>query len=803
MTLTDPQQTALGLAPPPVDFDLGGRDGEQDQNPLHRLHVMLRGRYLLVAVLALLLGGAGTFIGWKTGKQTYLSRGTIRILPVLPSVLKGGEGSAMPMFDTFADAQVAYIGAQRVLQLAMSSPEWAQLGRGQTDQALQEFSEAVRVYRRGEIVWVEFEDADPNAAMTAVQAIIRAYNSLEVEGGLRSDERILTVLNQRKQALEGQYNVLRSEIRTLAEPFGTEDLSSLISMKGGQVGQWESLLQQVDLEMKMLQVKRELMATRDVSRMTPEEIGQADPRMGKLMVEREELAAEMARSTLLENHPSMVRRRAQLDLVQKEILAYAEQWRRRQTALIDSGELSQQERLAELQQEARKAELEKNLQAVRSELLGYSQVNMKLTAKRDEAGTIQRQLKETEGRIDQITTESRVAGRVVIVSLGERPLGPHRDTRISRAGTGAFAGAAMAAAIVLLISLSDRRLRSADDARLTMSRNMLLGVLPSLPDDLSDPEQAGLAAHCVHQIRTRLQIWSGAGRHNVFAVTSPMAGTGKTSLTLSLGISFAAAQSRTLIIDCDLVGGGLSARVNTIIRRKLGQILRASGLVTDAQVEEALSSALTNRRKLGETLLEMGYVSEKELQSALTLQEQGPSGLLDALLGGALEECICETGIPNLAVLPLGNASGRHAGMLSPSALRQIIAQARKTFDTIIIDTGPIPGSLEAAAVASAVDGVIMTVSRGEQRPLAEHSVGYLKAIGARLAGFVFNRAHEREVTPLGTSARSVSGQTVSGIAPYEAREGQESAKFGPVARAVASYAPVGKNGASRNKQTP
>ena len=65
----------------------------------------------------------------------------------------------------------------------------------------------------------------------------------------------------------------------------------------------------------------------------------------------------------------------------------------------------------------------------------------------------------------------------------------------------------------------------------------LLGILPNLPDRLSDPEQAAIAAHCVHQIRTMLQINGGVegGERRVFAVTSASPGDGKTSLTLALG----------------------------------------------------------------------------------------------------------------------------------------------------------------------------------------------------------------------------------------------------------------------------
>ena len=59
-----------------------------------------------------------------------------------------------------------------------------------------------------------------------------------------------------------------------------------------------------------------------------------------------------------------------------------------------------------------------------------------------------------------------------------------------------------------------------------------------------------------------LQINGGTDDRRVFAVTSAAPGDGKTSLTLALGLSYAACGTRTLLIDCDLIGAGLTARMN-------------------------------------------------------------------------------------------------------------------------------------------------------------------------------------------------------------------------------------------------
>jgi polysaccharide biosynthesis transport protein len=284
-----------------------------------------------------------------------------------------------------------------------------------------------------------------------------------------------------------------------------------------------------------------------------------------------------------------------------------------------------------------------------------------------------------------------------------------------------------------------------------MSGMTLLGILPNLPDRLSDPTQAATAAHCVHQIRTMLQINTGEER-NVFAVTSASPGDGKTSLTLALGLSFAASGSRTLLIDCDLVGAGLTAR----------------------------------------------------------LDMSGPDGVLEAMANRDLLPYIRQTDIADLSMLPVGQAQAHHAGMFSPQALRRLLNEAKKHYEIVLIDSGPVLGSIEATPVCAAADGVILTVSRGQQRPLVEKAIQHLHSIGARFAGVVFNRAQARDFARSisGISLRSIARQhqTSGGSVPNQNGNGSNGASggfrknegvkaFGPVARAVAtSVKPPGED---------
>jgi capsular exopolysaccharide synthesis family protein len=347
-------------------------------------------------------------------------------------------------------------------------------------------------------------------------------------------------------------------------------------------------------------------------------------------------------------------------------------------------------------------------------------------------------IKSYSDDIDRLNVAIALNGQIVSEGKAVEPLTPTIDKRKQMALAGFVVGGGLPVGLILLMGLIDARYRYSEEASDSgVSGLTLLGILPNLPDRLSDPGQASIAAHCVHQIRTMLQINNNEDRR-AFSVTSASSGDGKTSLTLALGLSFAASGSRTLLIDSDLVGAGLTARLGM----------------------------------------------------------NGPEGILEAMTNGNLLEYTKTTDVSDLAILPVGLAQLHHAGIFSPAAVRRLINEAKKHFEVILIDTGPILGSIEATPVTSASDGVILTVARGQQRPLVDKALTHLRSIGARVAGVVFNRAQAKdfEQSISGISMRSAS-RSANGNAHSRANQAKDAGQYGPVARAVATSFRGNENG--------
>jgi MinD-like ATPase involved in chromosome partitioning or flagellar assembly len=217
-------------------------------------------------------------------------------------------------------------------------------------------------------------------------------------------------------------------------------------------------------------------------------------------------------------------------------------------------------------------------------------------------------------------------------------------------------------------------------------------------------------------------------------------------------------------------------------------LLIQNGLLSTDQLERGLALAHEQQCRLGEALIRLGYLSESDIDHALSLQEHATIGLLDAMNGEPLDHCVAGTTVQGLEILPIGGARLADASRVSPKGMARVIQEAREAFDVVLIDTGPVPGSIDSSIACSQADQVVMVISKGNRRPDAERSMQYLDSIQAKLSGVVFNRASVQDMNQSNYSAslsRSDEEPMPTDIVPV-ANGMTVSDRFGPVAQAVA-----------------
>jgi capsular exopolysaccharide synthesis family protein len=252
--------------------------------------------------------------------------------------------------------------------------------------------------------------------------------------------------------------------------------------------------------------------------------------------------------------------------------------------------------------------------------------------------------------------------------------------------------------LAFLVETLDNTLKGQDDIERTLGLPFL-GILPSIHDasvpsgvsqqadtlrDLfvhTNPKSS--VAECCRSIRTNLLFMSPDHPLRKLLVASSGPKEGKTTTAVSLGIAMAQSGSRTLLVDTDMR------------RPRLHRAFQISNEV----------------------------------------------GLSSAVVGEApIEDCIKNTGIPNLWVLPCGPVPPNPAEMLHADRFRQILAQLDQQFDRIVFDSPPLVAVADAAVLSTQVDGCLMVVKAGKTtRELALRAMSSLVSVNARIIGVILN----------------------------------------------------------------
>ncbi len=765
-------------------------DERHTTHPLRRLHALLRGRYPFAIVLAILLAVGGAFLGWRSVELKYRSQAHIQVRFNIEKVMYDTEDTGyMAGVNDFIGQQIDQIRSRRVIRLAMEDSKWVAFNRGNSPEAEAKFIKSMAIFKGGaKSFYISYSDTDPQAAFVATQALLGAYLRLYGEQDVKDDARKLQVLEERRATLTNQLNQLNDQILEIGKEVGSTDLTSMHADSLARLQDIKARLYEHELALAEADDILAASAENEEGEITPKTIAMSDRRMQSLIDRRTSIEQAIAVLELKfgPGHHEVIEANAHLELVNSQIQEYFDRYMAAQeqddendprVVIENRGIAALRTRIESLRQLRDKYD---------ADTVALGNKNTEIQRLKSEADTVSKLLDDTVTRIDQLNIESG-SGRIHVNDRGQLRHKPfNADDRKKKTVIGAFLGFCMGFGVFIVIGFFDKRLRHSDDAQLYMKGLRLLGILPYLPEDFDDPERATITGYCVHHIRAMLQLGVRENRSEIFAVTSPASGTGKTSLTLAIGLSFAAAGSRTLLIDSDLAGGGLSRRLEVIIRRQIGQVLVRAGLINDEQLDEALRISQVTGKLIGETVVSLGFVTEQQLAESLSLQDQAKVGFLDALDGEPLDECVSRTEVDNLFILPVGGAKADDMSRVAPESMQRVFAAARDQFDIILVDTGPVPGSVESSMVCAGADKVVTVVSRGEHRPDADNAIGFLNSIGANVLGIVFNRADEPDFNRSSYSASMMSRRSIPREGHTDPADTITSSRFGPLAREVA-----------------
>lgn len=707
--------------------------GNGEVQPLQVVHRSLRGRYGIAILLAAVGATIGTIVGWSTNERVYRARGLVKISPTVTPVT--GNSDTISEYGRYMASEASTIRSTDIVEAALKNPKWTTVVGDNAMPATAFFNSLQASYvGSSQDILITFDHANSKVAQAGLQATLAAYAEYRNAERSKSSGMQREYLEAQKQKVEEEIKMARQQIADQRREHERGNIEQVATMKAKRLTDREDAIS----DQKLL--LRQMEAVRTQAKANPKPIPeniliQRDPFFARLINERDTAASELSRLsvTLGRNAPVVLKLQNQLKLLQDRLDEMAKAMSSELYGVVtpldptaNPVEVSDVS-IASLEQTI--SINEESLDQMRKDLSVIDGARLTIAQLTDQIDTNQKTLDDIENKLG-LARAKELTVNAPFVTRYDPDATVARDKRPTMATFGFVVGGGLPVFALALYGLFDRRFRYSDEAtQVGGTRGIpLLGILPHLPDRLSDPSQASVAAHCVHQIRTMLQLNCLNDTANVLSITSSTSGDGKTSLALALGLSFAASGSRTLLVDTDLIGGGLSARLN--IREPVG-----------------ISEAVVSRNPM---------------------------------------ELVRETDVNGLSVLPVGNGGPQNASAFSPMAVRRLFTELRKHFDIIIVDTGPILGSIEATPVVAASDAVVLTVSRTQNRDLVEKAITQLRSVGAHIAGVVFNRANARdfERSVSGISLRSVSRSQANGHA-HSANGQYQDKKIGPLVHSV------------------
>jgi len=299
------------------------------------------------------------------------------------------------------------------------------------------------------------------------------------------------------------------------------------------------------------------------------------------------------------------------------------------------------------------------------------------------------------------------SSNIRVVDPALTPTSPSRPQRARNILLGFLVGLVGGVGLALFREYLDNTVKSPDDIE-SLAGLPSLAVVPALPavgghrtrPSQQDP-QTGLAprvemlshvqpksqiSEAFRALRTSLLLSQADHPPQVILVTSALPREGKTTAAVNLAVTLAQLGDRTLIMDSDLRKPGVRRALNLTVAKELG-----------------LSSYLAGVSSLDEVTF-------------------------------------AHPTIMNLTALTTGPIPPSPADLLSSHRMREGIAELRRRFKFIVIDSPPVMAATDAVILSALTDGVLLVVRSGETPKEAfTRTRDLLQAVKCRILGVVLN----------------------------------------------------------------
>lgn len=600
---------------------------------------------------------------------------------------------------------------------------------------------SVAPVRNTQLVQISFRSSSPELAAKVANAFSESFIDMGVEDRFATAGKASTFLTS-------QIETLKEEIQdkeAMLQAFSRRSDIVTLDPQTNPVLQRLELLNNQYIDAKKQRIEKEsqyqevLLAPRDVVSSSLANGIAYDQRAQLIKLERE---YETKLKTYKPDFPDMVSLKTEIEKARQDLSSVVQEQlgKAKSTAFSEFQTALRQEQVLEGEHRRLKSEaIDQNSAAVE-----YTNLKVEVQTRRDLLDELMRKQSETEVAVRlQDTRESNVR----IIDKALLPGGPFRPSLRQDFSYGLLLGLLFGIGCAVLIEFLDRTVKAPEEIERRLGLPALAvihdisaaagkgygdasygygygyGAEPAAGDTpkprtafasrvekkkalaATPPGQIELVPHerprtliseTYRSLRTALLL-SSARELKVVAVTSAMAGEGKTATASNLAVVLAQLGRQVLLVDCDLR------------KPRLHQVFHVS-----------------NR-----------------------------FGLVNQLTASADPDAVyLATEVPNLWLTPSGPIPPNPSELLASDRMREWLRSVRARFDFVVIDTPPALAVTDATIVGMLVDGVVLTLRSGKvTREEARLCRDRLRQAGIKILGAVLNRYRSHQ-TGLGKRYR-------------------------------------------------
>lgn len=286
------------------------------------------------------------------------------------------------------------------------------------------------------------------------------------------------------------------------------------------------------------------------------------------------------------------------------------------------------------------------------------------------------------------------SNNISVVDRANIPLRPSEPKLALNLALAGLLGLGLGALVAFAVEILDESVGTPEDVEVKLNLPVL-GVIPLLPKSTSPLEALGDVrsgmSEAYYSLRTALQFSTEDGAPDVLLITSSRPGEGKSTTAMAVALNFARVGQRVLLIDADLRKPSMHRLMNV-----------------DNDV-----------------------------------------GLSNVLSGGALlAEVARPLAEPNLTFVPCGPLPPNPAELLGGARVQQVLNEAVRQYDIVVIDGPPVLGFADAPVLAAHATGALFVLQAGgTRRGQARGALRRLSVGNSRLLGIVLTKFAAQKTT--------------------------------------------------------